>query len=102
MFAKRATRWEQDTVVSRKMAFDHYWGPNAKKAVAAPKGKAKRHQKSPVVLCLCKGACWERRMTVERSRTRLTASALEVGKLAAWWIIGLTAVVCTRCSNATS
>jgi TRAP-type mannitol/chloroaromatic compound transport system substrate-binding protein len=29
-FAKRATRWEQDTVVSRKMAFDHYFGPNAK------------------------------------------------------------------------
>lgn len=27
-FAKRATRWEQDTVVSRRMAFDHYWGPN--------------------------------------------------------------------------
>src|ERR1043165_5124376 len=32
-FAKRATQWEQDTVVSRKMAFDHYWGPNAKKAL---------------------------------------------------------------------
>jgi TRAP-type mannitol/chloroaromatic compound transport system substrate-binding protein len=30
-FAKRTTQWEQDTVVSRKMAFDHYWGPNAKK-----------------------------------------------------------------------
>jgi TRAP-type mannitol/chloroaromatic compound transport system substrate-binding protein len=29
-FAKRATQWEQDTVVSRKMAFDHYFGPNAK------------------------------------------------------------------------
>ena len=29
-FAKRATQWEQDTVVSRKMAFDHYWGANAK------------------------------------------------------------------------
>jgi TRAP-type mannitol/chloroaromatic compound transport system substrate-binding protein len=29
-FAKRTTRWEQDTVVSRKMAFDHYFGPNAK------------------------------------------------------------------------
>jgi TRAP-type mannitol/chloroaromatic compound transport system substrate-binding protein len=28
-FAKRVTQWEQDTVVSRKMAFDHYWGPNA-------------------------------------------------------------------------
>jgi TRAP-type mannitol/chloroaromatic compound transport system substrate-binding protein len=28
-FAKRATRWEQDTVVSRKMVFDHYWSPNA-------------------------------------------------------------------------
>jgi TRAP-type mannitol/chloroaromatic compound transport system substrate-binding protein len=27
-FARRATRWEQDTVVNRKMAFDHYWGPN--------------------------------------------------------------------------
>lgn len=27
-FARRATRWEQDTVVSRRMAFDHYWGPN--------------------------------------------------------------------------
>jgi TRAP-type mannitol/chloroaromatic compound transport system substrate-binding protein len=32
-FAKRATQWEQDTVVSRKMAFDHYFGPNAKKAL---------------------------------------------------------------------
>jgi TRAP-type mannitol/chloroaromatic compound transport system substrate-binding protein len=32
-FADRVTRWEQDTVVSRKMAFDHYWGPNAKKAL---------------------------------------------------------------------
>jgi TRAP-type mannitol/chloroaromatic compound transport system substrate-binding protein len=29
-FAKRAVQWEQDTVVSRKMAFDHYFGPNAK------------------------------------------------------------------------
>jgi TRAP-type mannitol/chloroaromatic compound transport system substrate-binding protein len=32
-FAKRATRWESDTVVSRKMAFDHYFGPNAKKPI---------------------------------------------------------------------
>jgi TRAP-type mannitol/chloroaromatic compound transport system substrate-binding protein len=32
-FAKRATQWEMDTVVSRKMAFDHYWGPNAKKPI---------------------------------------------------------------------
>ncbi|TAJ32693.1 MAG: twin-arginine translocation signal domain-containing protein [Reyranella sp.] len=29
-FAKRATQWEQDTVVNRKMAFDHYFGPQAK------------------------------------------------------------------------
>src|SRR5215204_3245651 len=28
-FAQRATRWEQDTVVSRRMAFDHYFGANA-------------------------------------------------------------------------
>ncbi len=27
-FARRATRWEQDTVVNRKMAFDHYFGAN--------------------------------------------------------------------------
>ncbi len=29
-FAKRATQWEQDTVVSRRMAFDHYFGAQAK------------------------------------------------------------------------
>jgi TRAP-type mannitol/chloroaromatic compound transport system substrate-binding protein len=29
-FARRTTRWEQDTVVSRRMAFDHYFGPSAK------------------------------------------------------------------------
>lgn len=27
-FAQRTTRWEQDTVVSRRLAFDHYFGPN--------------------------------------------------------------------------
>jgi TRAP-type mannitol/chloroaromatic compound transport system substrate-binding protein len=32
-FAKRATQWELDTIVSRKMAFDHYFGPNAKKPI---------------------------------------------------------------------
>jgi TRAP-type mannitol/chloroaromatic compound transport system substrate-binding protein len=32
-FAKRATQWEQDTVVNRKMAFDHYFGTNAKKPI---------------------------------------------------------------------
>jgi TRAP-type mannitol/chloroaromatic compound transport system substrate-binding protein len=32
-FAKRATQWEQDTLVSRKMAFDHYFGANAKKPI---------------------------------------------------------------------
>jgi TRAP-type mannitol/chloroaromatic compound transport system substrate-binding protein len=26
-FARRATQWEQDTVVGRRMAFDHYFGP---------------------------------------------------------------------------
>ncbi|MEH2471546.1 TRAP-type mannitol/chloroaromatic compound transport system substrate-binding protein [Nitrobacteraceae bacterium AZCC 2161] len=30
-FAKRATQWEQDTVVSRRMAYNHYFGSNAKK-----------------------------------------------------------------------
>ena len=32
-FAKRATQWEQDTVVNRRLAFDHYFGPNAKKPI---------------------------------------------------------------------
>ena len=32
-FAKRAVQWDQDTVVSRKMAYDHYFGPNAKKPI---------------------------------------------------------------------
>jgi TRAP-type mannitol/chloroaromatic compound transport system substrate-binding protein len=32
-FAKRAAQWEQDTVVSRKMVFDHYFGPGAKKPI---------------------------------------------------------------------
>src|SRR4030095_2439060 len=32
-FAKRAVQWEMDTVVSRKMVFDHYWAPNAKKPI---------------------------------------------------------------------
>jgi len=30
-FAKRAVQWEQDTVVNRRMAYNHYFGPNAKK-----------------------------------------------------------------------
>ena len=30
-FAKRVTQWEQDTVVSRRMAYNHYFGRNAKK-----------------------------------------------------------------------
>jgi TRAP-type mannitol/chloroaromatic compound transport system substrate-binding protein len=30
-FAKRAAQWEQDTLTNRRMAYDHYFGPNAKK-----------------------------------------------------------------------
>jgi TRAP-type mannitol/chloroaromatic compound transport system substrate-binding protein len=30
-FARRATQWEQDTVVNRRLAYNHYFGPNAKK-----------------------------------------------------------------------
>jgi TRAP-type mannitol/chloroaromatic compound transport system substrate-binding protein len=32
-FAKRTTQWEQDYVVSRRMAFEHYWGPKAAKPI---------------------------------------------------------------------
>jgi len=31
-FAERVTKWEQDTVVNRRMAFNHYFGPKAKKS----------------------------------------------------------------------
>ena len=33
VFAKRAGQWEQDTVVNRKMAFDHYFGRGAKSPI---------------------------------------------------------------------
>jgi TRAP-type mannitol/chloroaromatic compound transport system substrate-binding protein len=32
-FAKRAVQWEQDYITPRKMAFDHYFGPNAKSPI---------------------------------------------------------------------
>src|SRR6202521_4905220 len=32
-FAKRATQWEQDYITPRKMAFDHYFGPNGKSPI---------------------------------------------------------------------
>jgi TRAP-type mannitol/chloroaromatic compound transport system substrate-binding protein len=32
-FAKRAAAWENDVVVSRKMAYDHYFGPNGKQPI---------------------------------------------------------------------
>jgi TRAP-type mannitol/chloroaromatic compound transport system substrate-binding protein len=32
-FAKRATQWEQDYITNRKMAHDHYFGPNAKSPI---------------------------------------------------------------------
>src|SRR5215212_9609775 len=44
-FAKRTTQWEQDTVVSRKMAYDHYWGANGADKKSR---KQKRTGKGPV------------------------------------------------------
>jgi TRAP-type mannitol/chloroaromatic compound transport system substrate-binding protein len=32
-FAQRTTQWETDTVLNRKMAFDHYFGPNGKRPI---------------------------------------------------------------------
>jgi TRAP-type mannitol/chloroaromatic compound transport system substrate-binding protein len=32
-FAKRAAQWDNDYVVSRKLAYDHYWGPNGKRPI---------------------------------------------------------------------
>jgi TRAP-type mannitol/chloroaromatic compound transport system substrate-binding protein len=36
-FAKRTTQWEQDTVVNRRMAYNHYFGRQQKPAQAQPK-----------------------------------------------------------------
>ncbi|MGZ5573283.1 MAG: C4-dicarboxylate ABC transporter, partial [Usitatibacter sp.] len=36
-FAERAVKWEQDVVVSRGMAYAHYFGKGAAPAAAAPK-----------------------------------------------------------------
>jgi TRAP-type mannitol/chloroaromatic compound transport system substrate-binding protein len=32
-FAKRTAQWDADTITPRKMVFDHYFGPNAKKPI---------------------------------------------------------------------
>jgi TRAP-type mannitol/chloroaromatic compound transport system substrate-binding protein len=32
-FAKRSTQWEQDYIVPRRMAFEHYFGANAKSPI---------------------------------------------------------------------
>src|SRR4051812_23455134 len=32
-FAKRTTQWEQDTLTNRRMAYDHYFGPNRPKPI---------------------------------------------------------------------
>ena len=42
-FARRATQWELDTVVSRTMAINHYFGPKAKTAALTHCNPAGRH-----------------------------------------------------------
>jgi len=32
-FGKRTAQWDADTITPRKMVFDHYFGPNAKKPI---------------------------------------------------------------------
>ena len=52
-FAKRAVQWEQDTVVPRKMAFDHYFGPNAKTANLTCGTKQAEHHSGNHGMVLC-------------------------------------------------
>ena len=58
-FAERATRWEQDTVVSRKMAFDHYFGPNARRRRSDGALEPAKHRSGGdrMVLCHCQSVC---------------------------------------------
>ena len=96
-FAKRATQWEQDTVVSRKMAFDHYLGrPQKLQEAENPDGalatgKAPSGARPDGALHCPSALHAERpqRMTVQRFLHTIDGISTWVGKAAAWLIIVL-------------
>ena len=105
-FAKRATQWEQDTVVSRRMAYNHYFGPNAKQedltriirasnassGIAIPDdGFYCRH---PVPTTVQPAA--RTLMNAQRFLHTIDGISTWFGKAAAWLIIGLMLLVCAE------
>jgi len=71
-FAKRTTQWEQDTVVSRRMAYDHYFGANgAASKLRRYDAWADRARHSPIRrinLKLCKDFATSLRQGAARGR----------------------------------
>jgi hypothetical protein len=82
-FAKRATQWEQDTVVSRQDGVRSLLGPNAKKRserstelAEAPFGSFR------MVLCFCSTCHGAASMTVEKFLHTIDGISTWVGKAA--------------------
>ena len=79
-FAQRVTRWEQDTVVNRRIAFDHYFGPNAAAKNSNARGIEATHHSvmrpGGALSCPEPPADRLRSMNVQRFCTRLTKSSV--------------------------
>ena len=102
-FAKRATQWEQDTVVSRRMAFDHYFGAERERRRRSDGTlkPAKHHSAGDrMVLCIATQdrlrAERPQRMSVQSFLHTIDGISTWVGKAAAWLIIVLMTVVCVE------
>ena len=99
-FAKRATQWEQDTVVSRKMAFDHYFGPEREEAdlTVQLNWQSTIRLGDRMVLCCSSFTSHQRRhrMSVQSFLHTIDGISTWVGKAAAWLIIALMTVVCVE------
>ena len=110
-FAQRATQWEQDTVVNRRMAFDHYFGPNASREedLTTMRRAARHHSADRAGWCFvaCAFTPPSQRsavaMNVQRFLHTIDGISTWVGKAAAWLIIGADGCwSASRSSSATS
>ena len=92
-FAKRATRWEQDTLTNRKMAFTHYFGPNGKSpSLEVDEPDPRRAPRAEAARAGDDGD-WVSH-DVQRFLYAIDGISTFFGKAAAWLIIVLMSVVC--------